>query len=76
MSFSVRYGGKKGKRISLQMSDELVAVRMQEGDNFDNLVRRRNFSKEISSMKKLAHFDRANIVVMQVSGKTRKANYN
>lgn len=65
MSFSVRYGGKKGKRFSFKMASDMVAIRLSEGQSFEKVMRKTHSPRELASLRETARFDDANVVVMQ-----------
>ena len=74
MSFSVRYGGARGKTYTLEMASDLVAIRFHERPNVPKLVRRVHSPGEASAMQEVTRFDDANVVVMRVpSRRAREA---
>ena len=66
MAFSLRYGGKKGKKHSFKIASDLIAIRLNEGQSFQRMLRTSNARQEVASLREVARFDDANVVVMQV----------
>lgn len=69
MTYSVRYGGKKGKKYSFKMARDMLAIRCKEGQTFQRVVRSTHSRREISTLQEVARFDDANVVVVQVPDK-------
>ena len=67
MAFSVRYGGKKGKRHSFRLASNMVAIRMDKGQSFEKILRRARSPRELVSLRETARFAEANVVVMQTA---------
>ena len=66
MSFSVRYGGKKGKKHRFKVASDLIAIRFNKEQSFQKVLRKIHSPKEVASLQQIASFDEANVVVMQV----------
>lgn len=65
MPFSVRYGGKKGKRHDFKIASDMVAIRLNEGQSFEKVMRKTHSPRELASLSETARFDDANVVVMR-----------
>ena len=65
MSFSVRYGGKKGKRHNYKIASDMVAIRLTEGHSFEKVMRKAHSPRELASLSETARFDDANVIVMR-----------
>ncbi|MEM8671727.1 MAG: S8 family serine peptidase [Planctomycetota bacterium] len=66
MVFSVRYGGREGKKYSFGMSSDMLAIRYDKDQSFERLVRSTHSRSEVSTLQEVARFDDANVVVMRV----------
>lgn len=73
MTFMYRYGGKQGKRYSLQMSNDLLVVRMEEGQSLQRMARHAHSPQSVSSMQEVVRYPDANVVVIRVPHGTSKA---
>ena len=65
MKFSIRYGGKQGKSYRFKIADDLVAIRLEQGQSFQRVLRNSRSPREVASLRQIARFDEANVVVMK-----------
>ena len=72
MSLVVQYGGKKGKKISFSVADDLIAVRSRKPYSFSRIVKACRSNENVGCLEEVCHFDEANVRVMRVPSKHGK----
>ena len=66
MSYSVRYGGKKGRKVTLSVASDMVAVRFRGGQNLEQVVRATHARPEVAQLERVAYFPDASVAVLRV----------
>jgi len=58
---------KNGKKYRFKMANDLVAVRLEKGHSFQRVLRNSRSPREVASLRQIARFDEANVLVMQTT---------
>jgi len=66
MKYSVRYGGKKGRKLSFGIASDMIAVRCHESPTFEHISRSSRSPESVASLTEVCRFDEANVRVMRV----------
>ncbi|MGH1542174.1 MAG: S8 family peptidase [Arenicella sp.] len=73
MTYSIKYGGQGGASFKLRVSDDLIAIRYHEGQNFEKLVKSIHSRSEVLSLNEVARFSDANVSVMCVAQPSKRS---
>lgn len=64
--YSVRYGGKHGKRTSFAIADDLIAIRTRLGPTLGRSVRTRAVARILGETDRIAHFPEVGVEVLRI----------